>query len=107
MPPKTSYLLQKWREGYGMVYWFAHGLPDRISRVVWKGDANGNKRADADELISPVLLSATDLQQLPGGRPGFGPPRRVDTDPRPFTERHAERSAGRLTSNRLDLAPRE
>lgn len=64
-------LLAEWSKGYGMVFWFAHGLPDRVSRVIWEGDSNDNQKAEADEILAPTLIYAEDMDALPGDRPGF------------------------------------
>lgn len=64
-------LVEEWAKGYGMVFWFGHGLEREVSRVVWVEDANGNDMAEGGEMTGPTMIHSDDAVHIASGRPAF------------------------------------
>lgn len=71
LPLTRDNVVDTWAEGYGLVFWFGHGLQRAVYRTVWAEDADGDERCGADEMESGPFLAAVDAPSLGEGRPGF------------------------------------
>ena len=64
-------LINEWNNGYGMIFWVAHGQPKSVARTIWTEDANSNEIAETDEMDSPPMLESKDAELLLKDKPGF------------------------------------
>lgn len=71
LPLTEAGMLAEWQTGYGMVWWFGHGLERGVYRTFWSEDANGNQLAENGEIPSPFLFNTDDAALLEPGRPAF------------------------------------
>jgi hypothetical protein len=71
LPLSEENIVSEWRRGYGMVFWFAHGLWDRTARMIWSNDGNGDGLAQESEVSSPDMLVTGDAARIGGSSPAF------------------------------------
>lgn len=71
LPLTQEGFVAEWAQGYGMVFWAGHGLERDVARTVWAEDADGDERADMDEVVQPTLIESADAASLPADRPAF------------------------------------
>ncbi len=70
-PLNRDELLAAWHAGTGIVFWGGHTFSNRILRLVWANDSNGDDQATQSETTMPVLFHADDAVLLSGTQPGF------------------------------------
>ena len=71
LPLTEAGVIAAWSEGYGMVWWFGHGLERGVYRTVWKADPNGDAEAQPDEIVSPYLITSEGAATITPGHPAF------------------------------------
>ncbi|MBO4699921.1 hypothetical protein J5690_10010 [bacterium] len=51
-------MLSNWNDGYGVIFWMAHGNTDIAARTIWENDNNGNGIPDKSqyEFYSPIFV---------------------------------------------------
>ena len=57
-----------WNEGYGAVFWCAHGNEDGAYRNVWNQDFNTNGLPEQEECEHPAFIASKSYSVLTGGR---------------------------------------
>ncbi len=72
IPLSNENLKKYWQEeGYGIVYWGGHGLPDGVVRTIWAEDANKNELAENEEVVQKDLIKRGDFKTFSGTNPAF------------------------------------
>lgn len=57
-------MLSNWNDGYGAVFWMAHGMPTYSVRTIWQGDRNGNQFPDSYEMESSTFVDSDMAGQM-------------------------------------------
>ncbi|HSA33898.1 MAG TPA: C25 family cysteine peptidase [bacterium] len=63
-------LKSEWPKGYGMVFWFGHGLDKEVARTIWI-DANDDGAVSNDELQQPLFIHSDDAPAIGAQSPAF------------------------------------
>ncbi|HNT27370.1 MAG TPA: C25 family cysteine peptidase, partial [bacterium] len=63
-------LKSEWPKGYGMVFWFGHGLDKEVARTIWI-DANDDGEVSNDELQQPLFIHSDDAPAIGAQSPAF------------------------------------
>ncbi|MBW2702038.1 MAG: hypothetical protein JRF33_14575 [Deltaproteobacteria bacterium] len=71
LPLTEDALIAEWNEGYGLVYWFAHGSEDAAWRTIWLEDSNNNLNADPHEMGGAAFAQSIHHELLPKSMPAF------------------------------------
>lgn len=71
LPLSEPGVVTEWSQGYGIVWWFGHGLQRGVYRKVWAADADGDQIADEGEVETPYLLTSEAAAGLQAGHPAF------------------------------------
>lgn len=71
LPLTEQGVIAEWSKGYGMVWWFGHGLERGVYRTVWTADANGDDLAQPGEITSPYLITSEGAADIAPGHPAF------------------------------------
>ena len=62
-------LINEWENGYGLVFWSAHGSKQEVAREIWKGDGNNNGIPEKNEIDWKLLFKNDDTSQLDDTKP--------------------------------------
>lgn len=71
LPLTEENIVSEWRKGYGMVWWFGHGLEKGVARTIWKEDTNGDNLAQGEEIIQPNMINSADAAKITGNNSAF------------------------------------
>ena len=71
LPITAENVVAEWAKGYGMVFWFGHGLQKEVARVIWAEDADGDGKAGTDETTFIDFLTSDLAAGLPADRGAF------------------------------------
>ena len=63
-PLSYESMLSNWNEGYGAVFWMAHGMPTYSVRTIWQGDRNGNQFPDSYEMESSTFVDSEMTEEM-------------------------------------------
>ena len=64
-------LINEWSKGTGAVFWGGHTFYNKILRLVWDEDENGDDKASMSEVSMPELFNQSDAVSISGNNPGF------------------------------------
>lgn len=70
VPFTRDNLKSEWPKGYGMVFWFGHGLDKEVARTIWI-DANEDGAVSNDELQQPLFIHSDDAPTIGAQSPAF------------------------------------
>lgn len=63
-------LRDEWPKGYGMVFWFGHGLDREAARTIWVDD-NDDGTVQNEELRQPFFIESDDAPLIGSASPAF------------------------------------
>ncbi len=70
VPLTRDNLQSEWPKGYGMVFWFGHGLDKEVARTFWNDD-NEDGEVQNEELRQPLFIHSDDAPAIGAQSPAF------------------------------------
>ncbi|MEM2930172.1 MAG: C25 family cysteine peptidase [Thermoproteota archaeon] len=69
-PLTRDNVVNEWKKGYGVVFWFGHGSPQGAYRKYWSYD-DGDGIPESSEMSWASFFSSSDAPQLNNSKPSF------------------------------------
>lgn len=71
LPLTRENVITEWTRGYGMVFWFGHGLEKGVSRYIWLEDINSDGIPQSNEVAYENFITSADADTIGSTTPAF------------------------------------